>query len=191
MKTKILIRQLQEADPTGEVEVCVDNCDIGYVDLMAAYWDGPLQVLVRDENKIIGAKYKRTGNKVKIHPLSISDAISNDHEIVIDYSELDEERAINTKQSHDDLREWHKQMENRLEWEHFEKWVKTQAQLWADIEGVTDVARNFFDKHISPDDPLPDGRIPMGESYVSTREMQWKEKFDVGMEDGFFKIKHR
>jgi len=31
MKVKELIRRLQEADPSGEIEACVDNIDIHFV----------------------------------------------------------------------------------------------------------------------------------------------------------------
>ena len=77
MKTKELIRQLQDADPSGEIEVCVGNVDIHFVERLEAYYDGTLQVLTRDETrkgyKIVGGKYKRTGSKINLHTLSISD----------------------------------------------------------------------------------------------------------------------
>jgi hypothetical protein len=79
MKTKELIRQLQEEDPTGEEEVCVHNEPIFFLENLPAYYDGLLQVLIRDEkNKfynVIGAELRGEGRKVKIHLHSIEDAI--------------------------------------------------------------------------------------------------------------------
>ena len=51
MKSKELIRLLQEEDPSGEVEVCVQNFDILGIHTEPAYWDGSLQVLMRDASK--------------------------------------------------------------------------------------------------------------------------------------------
>ena len=46
MKTKDLIKRLHECDPSGELDVCVDNEDINSVHAMEAYYDGKLQVLL-------------------------------------------------------------------------------------------------------------------------------------------------
>lgn len=81
MKTKELIKKLQEADPTGEVECCVENKDIYFLNQEGAYYDGPLEVLIHDESKkdkewsVIGAKITRVGGKVQIRTLSIEDLI--------------------------------------------------------------------------------------------------------------------
>jgi len=47
MKTKELIRQLLNLDPTGEADVCVGNADIHLAERLSAYYDGPLQILER------------------------------------------------------------------------------------------------------------------------------------------------
>lgn len=80
MKTKELIRRLQEADPSGEVECCVGNLDILFVSKEPAYYDGRLQVLERDASKepyynVVGAKIVGSGAKMQIHTLSIEDAL--------------------------------------------------------------------------------------------------------------------
>lgn len=194
MKTKELIRQLQEADPSGEIEVAVGNTDIHFLELQPAYYDGPLQVLSRDLNSkyynITGVTYKRTGSKICIHTLSASDVISQDDDAIIDYSELSEESRIATKKAHDSLREFVSDIENELELEHFLKWAKKQAEkLTVDTEDIKAVASNFFKKHISRNDPLPEGGIPLGKNYIETREQQWNEKYQVHIENGFLKIK--
>jgi len=84
MKTKELIKQLQAADPSGELECAIDgNVDIFTIFVEAAYWDGSLQVLERDHSKdpyynICGGKFIREGWKVSIKPLSIEDALMDD-----------------------------------------------------------------------------------------------------------------
>lgn len=196
MKTKELIRQLIEADPSGEEEVCVGNCDIHFIENLPAYYDGSLQVLQRDENckfyNIIGGKYKRTGRKIQIHTLSISDAISNRQEIPVDYSELAADQQISTKKAHDDLREWHKKLDNELECQYFCEWAKDEAKkITANIEDIKYIAEGFFKKNVSPEDPFPEGGISLGQSYITTRKQQWAKKFQVVMEEGFLKIKVR
>jgi hypothetical protein len=76
MKTKELIRLLQEQDPSGELECCVYNVDIHCVECLPAFYDGSLQVLKRDHSKnpyynVIGAAYVDQGHKIVIKPLSI------------------------------------------------------------------------------------------------------------------------
>jgi hypothetical protein len=95
MKTRELIRQLQQADPSGELECCVDNHDIHFVRSQEAYWDGRLQVLARDPAKapyynVVGAKITAKGSKVVIVCLSIEDALCNDPSMPVDLSEAND-----------------------------------------------------------------------------------------------------
>jgi len=102
MKTKELIRQLMEQDPTGEEEVCVNNVDIHFVQREPACHDGHHQVLIRDESNpyynIIGAEYRSEGIKINITPLSIQWAIYNDPKVPVsyvgDYTEEDHKEQV-------------------------------------------------------------------------------------------------
>ncbi len=102
MKTKELIRQLMEQDPTGEEEVCVNNVDIHFVQREPACWDGHHQVLIRDESNpyynIIGAEYRSEGIKINITPLSIHSAIYCDPKMFVryvgDYTEEDHKAQV-------------------------------------------------------------------------------------------------
>ena len=77
MKTKELIRLLQQADPSGEIEV---NCggDINTVEVMPAYYDGALHVLIRDEKEspydnVIGMREVREGSKIILTTIALDD----------------------------------------------------------------------------------------------------------------------
>lgn len=87
MKTKKLIELLQQEDPSGEEEVCVGNVDIFFVANEPAYWDGSLQVLIRDESNpyynVEACKFVREGRKISINVLSIEDAIWNNTGITV------------------------------------------------------------------------------------------------------------
>jgi hypothetical protein len=89
VKTKDLIAALQEADPTGEEQVCVGNEDIHFVQREPAYYDGALQVLKRDTEQscynIVGVEYRRSGDKVQIHTLSAEWVILEDSEAPVTF----------------------------------------------------------------------------------------------------------
>ncbi len=98
MKTKELIRRLQEADPEGEFECCVDNEDIHFLEVIPGYYDGRLQTFVRDPAHagsfdIVGAKVTGRGTKIKIRHLGIGDLLCDMPEMPVDTSEAGEEWA--------------------------------------------------------------------------------------------------
>ena len=78
MKTKELIRQLQEIDPSGELECCISNHDILFVERIGAFYDGPLEILVRDtRGEVVGGILRRIGEKIRIHVLDLAGAVSD------------------------------------------------------------------------------------------------------------------
>jgi len=91
LKTKELIRRLQEADPSGEEECVIGNQDIHFVACEEAYWDGCAEVLIRDEDckyyNIVGAKVVSKGRKIIIRPLSIESAIYNNEDLPVEYDD--------------------------------------------------------------------------------------------------------
>ena len=126
MKTKELIRQLQEADPTGEEEVCVGNTDIHFVEVLPAYYDGRLQVLKRDETcnyyNIIGAEFVAEGKKIAIHPLSIKDAIFNDPNLPVSFERCDS--CMNCEYLKEWVEDWRK--ETRKIYDEVDKDIKEE-----------------------------------------------------------------
>jgi hypothetical protein len=82
MKTKLLVQLLQEADPSGELDVCVGKEDIFIVGREPAYYDGCQEVLVRDHSRsdynVVGAEIRCRGEKVRLRTLPIEWAILED-----------------------------------------------------------------------------------------------------------------
>lgn len=93
MTTAELIRQLQTADPSGELPVCLANGgeDVRFVCREAGYYDGPYEQLVRGEDgrSISRAVLTTRGEKVRIHYSSIAEIMIDrpDFPVTIDVSE--------------------------------------------------------------------------------------------------------
>ncbi|MDA4132016.1 MAG: hypothetical protein OK454_02665 [Thaumarchaeota archaeon] len=206
MKGKELIRLLQEIDPTGEVEVSVGNIDIWDVHQEPAYWDGKLQLVVRDPAKapyydIVGGKYVVSGSKIVISTMSIADVLWSDPEAAIDYSELGQYAAEYRK--HDDAtRQASRDVTMRVEVDSFARWVAKQCQRLRPgcatdtyEKDIAYSAAEFFKKHLSPDDPLkalpPEKRMSGGKEYESwpsvnqRRESDWDDRIEVYWRGGW------
>jgi hypothetical protein len=162
MKTKDLIRELQEADPSGEIECCVGNVDIWTITVEPAYYDGRLQVLKRDPERtgkcydIIGGKYVTKGQKVVLGTLSITDILWEDPDAEIDYSECgDPERY---KKLDDETRQAGRDVERKVEMDAFYRWVKSKAEEirpgGEDCRHTSDYA--YEKLGLSPKDPVKD-----------------------------------
>jgi hypothetical protein len=194
MKTKDLIALLQKADPTGEINVCVGNVDISWAGREPAYYDGPSQVIIKNEKgRPIGGKYHRKGDKVQIHLWPFSTLIWDYKDIVIDYSELDEERQISFKENHDKIRTAAKNLDYELELENFMKWIKDKAKTVFDNDEdeMSRVAKEFFDKNITPYDKISDDIPIIGESYITRRQIQWDRELNLSYDADGFHIKKK
>lgn len=98
MKTRELIKMLQEVDPGGEAEVVVENRPIHFAEALPAYYDGRMHCLIQDPSistyNVIGYKITGEGRKVRLNLLDLEDVILHDHNLPVDLSELDvRERA--------------------------------------------------------------------------------------------------
>lgn len=192
MKTKELIRRLQEADPSGDIECCVGNVDVFYVENMPAYYDGTLQVLTRDPAKapyydVVGGSYVRQGRKINIVTLAIS-SVLDDPDVIIDYSQIGHEDLVKRyKDSDDKTREQWKNIHVESEWSLFQQWAKTKA---AEISGdpvCMFSARQWFDGNIDPKSPLK-AAVPKKDekhgysfipSYCDRRKEEWDETVTI------------
>jgi hypothetical protein len=103
VKTAELIRRLQEADPSGEAECVVGTDDIYFVELLPSYYDGSPLLLVHDEalrdkaHSIVGARYMRSGNKVRITTMDLEAVLCDDPELPIETGPKYEERVQNAR----------------------------------------------------------------------------------------------
>ena len=87
MNTRELTEKLSIADPSGELECCIGNSHISHIDVVPAFYDGALEVLVWDKadpSKIRAAKLETSGKKVRINSLSIEAAIYDNPEMAVD-----------------------------------------------------------------------------------------------------------
>lgn len=118
MTTKELIEALQEEDPEGDMEVCVDNKDIYFVEYKQAYWDGKLQRLVHDPDlkgkgySIVGGKVTSRGMKLELHVMGIEDIIMDNPDVPIDLSELEER---NRQEWEKRIAEWRQEIKDVVE----------------------------------------------------------------------------
>jgi hypothetical protein len=90
MKSKDLIALLQKYDPTGETEVTIGNSTHILVQPMPAYYDGSVQEFVFDPprkeydyiwNNLKAIKIKRSGQKIDLQSLNISDYYWDFHDL--------------------------------------------------------------------------------------------------------------
>lgn len=174
---------LQEQDPSGELECCVQNIDIGYIYCEPAYWDGCLQVLKRDSaGKIIGAKYMQSGTKVVIHPLSIMDGI--DREVfVVEYDEkMSESKRASYESAVQRNRDMYHSIKTDVEKSHFLRYVNRRLSWMEEFEQteVEKFSAEFFDTHLSYKDLLPeDLKNKIGISFHDRRETQWDREISI------------
>lgn len=113
MKTKELIRRLQEIDPTGELECSVGGEDIFFCQHLPGYYDGSYEVLLRDESKrpyydVVGVRICRHADKINIRTLSFEDFLLDHPDGLIEY-DSESTRALSEKRI-ERVREETKQM---------------------------------------------------------------------------------
>lgn len=197
MKVKELIRLLQEEDPTGETEVCVDNIDIFSVHTEPAYWDGKLQLLIRDDSKkpyydVVGAKYVTKGCKIVLHPMSVSDVLWDNPDAEVDYSELHPSSVASYKEQDDKTRQRSRDVELKVEMDGFYRWVKKKVDAVRPGEECRYVADSFYKENLSPKDPVKDlppkpdkdGNL-WHPSWAERREAYWDDLLEVYWEGGW------
>lgn len=76
MKTKELVKILNDIDPEGEMDVCINNQDIsGLICAEPAYWDGRLQkVTKRDKyGDALETTITTGGSKINLSPIDLCD----------------------------------------------------------------------------------------------------------------------
>lgn len=72
MKTKEFIKLLEEVDPAGNTEICINNCTLFHIEKLPAYYDGRLQKITKAGDKYI-CDIVSSGDKILIKYYSILD----------------------------------------------------------------------------------------------------------------------
>lgn len=192
VKTKELIKQLQEADPTGEVEVTVGNTDIHFVDALPSYYDGCQQILIRDEkNKdsynIIGGKVRSNGCKVMLRLHSIKDAIFDNPKLPVDYSDLGFFYNGSYKKDHDRMRKFSKKCNYDISLRNFYDFVKKRIPAIAD-DKTKKAAKDFYDRNLKYKEiDLPNYPVKTPEGYTSypswndREQTYWNQHINVSL----------
>lgn len=112
MKTKILIEELQKIDPSGEMEVCVGNQDIWFLDKQPAYYDGVLQVIKNENGVVSGIKYIISGNKISLKLFDLEYKIMDDPDFPV---ELPDGGGYIFKCLKEDIEKWREESRKEIE----------------------------------------------------------------------------
>lgn len=75
MKTKELIKLLQEEDPNGELDVVIGNAPVILVEKLPAFYDGKLERFDDAVPFPTKARYVNDGHKISLRSYSIEDAL--------------------------------------------------------------------------------------------------------------------
>lgn len=193
MKTKDLIEELQKADPSGELDCCIGNADIHFVDVLPGYYDGCYHRFQRDENdRFVSAEYCSQTNKVSIRPISIYDAIFDNVNIPVTF---DSDSAKRSYERHvKAMREESIEIKNSVERNLFAEYFIERATLYSEdipAELVGKAAEKFYDENLSFDDKLPANKKKWSLSYASRRKEQWDKELNFVYEEGEVKIFRR
>jgi hypothetical protein len=201
MKSKDLIKLIQQKDPTGEMECCIGNADIYLVYSDPSYWDGCLEVLERDKNNpyynVTGAKFTSKGVKLVLQPLSIRDAVFNDENLPVqfdDYTKNKYEKIV--EEWRKESREVNNSSEKSIFMSYIEKRYFNQENF--DEELLKEAASKFYDESMSYLDEMPKDILTkkiQDEGYIATpswaerRREQWEREISLDVQDGkpFFK----
>ena len=157
MKSKELIRLLQKEDPTGETEVSVGNHDIFSIHTEPAYYDGKLQLLIRDPKlapyyDVVGARYVSSGYKIVITSMSVTDVLWDNPDAKIEYPAGCERY----KAQDDAARKASRDVKLKIEMDAFYCWAKEKAAAIRPEEEIRSSANYFYEKNLSPEDPVKD-----------------------------------
>jgi|SRR5208337_1700100 len=191
MKSKELIKQLQYLDPKGETEVSCGNHDIWTVDMEPAYYDGRLQLLIRDPEKtgkyfdIIGAKYVSKGYKIVLTSMGVTDVLWDNPDAIIEYP-FGEERY---REGDEKTRAASRDVELKVNMDFFRKWVAKKAEQIRPGEKSDHSADYHYKKlGLGPKDPVKD--LPPRKEKLSPKDSKeyevwpsWNERQEAAWDD--------
>lgn len=151
MRTSELIALLQKVDPSGDTEVVIDGESIMAVDMLPAYYDGPYQMIHRNQNgRIESASIVREGFKVELKCMTIEDAMWTNEDLVVNApTELDSV-----------VQSWRDNVKDAKQescYALFRQYVFDKARIYAvEIKDQFEKqVRDFYFSNLSYQDPIP------------------------------------
>ncbi len=118
MKSKELIRQLQELDPVGDIEVIGSAGDISFADRVQDYYDGYARTLLRNEKgHIIGLEIGSAthADKIVLFELDTDAVLLDDPEaIIINHTHRDYSKNIEDRREY--VRKLEKRVDRKIRW---------------------------------------------------------------------------
>lgn len=130
MKTKELIKLLQEADPEGECVVYSNGYGPIYcLENLPGYYDGPCPILIQDPANapyynVVGYKFSNSQPKLRLRSLDLEDALLNDPDLPVEYEDMDEDDLNRYKESENKIRSEMKRIHAETD-----AWAKSQPQI--------------------------------------------------------------
>lgn len=180
MKTKELVRLLQEEDPSGEEECCIGNEDISCLYSESAYWDGCLQTMIHENGKLVGFKFSSEGSKVVIRSLGLRDALLDNPKLSVEYD------SVYAREKYEGcVKQWREEVITIKNDVCKGMFVLYVTKKFGNSKENEDIASDFFTSNMSYDDPMPedilkskkvDGKLKL--SYYPSREEKWQEQWD-------------
>lgn len=121
MKSKELIRQLQELDPTGEIEVTGWYGAIHFANRTQYYWDGYVHTLILDEHGC--AKGMRIGpianeDKIVLHEMDLEDVLLDNPDAPITINVSGSSRERYEKKVAEARQKMRQIIEDTIQWKH-------------------------------------------------------------------------
>ncbi len=151
MKSKELIKQLQELDPTGEIEVIGSAGDISFADRIQDYYDGYARTLLRDKaGHIIGMEIGSPihADKIVLFEVDTDTVLLDDPDaIIINHTNRDYTKDIERRRER--MKRLIKKADNWVAWTRkYPRLAKLQYHwnrlIWWPI-------KRFFQKIVSDD----------------------------------------
>lgn len=205
MKSKNLIKSLQEIDPSGEIEVCIGNGDIEEIFVSESDYDGTLQTIEFDEDGLpIKGRYHAFEEKIVLKPIFISDAIWRAAEqgvsFNIDYSDLSYSKRKNFQEVNEETKRQMFHMLESVEFQLFNKWVLSKTQdVYPEVtlNSIKFYTESFFRENLSRLCSFPENsNIPVEiqgskvyKSYAERRYEQWDEEIVITFDGYDFALK--
>lgn len=204
MKTKEIIERLQELDPAGELECCVDNQSIFSIHVEPAYWDGCLETIQRDSSKrgynVIGCKIVSGGEKVSFDVHSIQDAIFHNDEVPVEFD--GDHTEMKYKDWVEEQRRVSRQVSHSVDLDSFCRYIKKKAAELNHTLSEDEVyvaAQWFYVQNLYFKDKLDDDIVHANftgndgktcyYSWNERKEMQWDRDLKITIEDNKLCIK--